>query len=127
MKTRHAIPTAKELTALFEYRNGKLFWKVNLQFGKRRKGTRAGYPAGDGYRKVGIGNMSYMEHRLIWRMHHPRGKMPLILDHIDRNKENNKIENLRVATFSINGSNRKPFCKTKIRVRKDNKLLALNV
>lgn len=47
MKTRYAIPTAKDLHELFEYRNGKLFWKVNLQFGKRRKGTRAGYPSGD--------------------------------------------------------------------------------
>lgn len=127
MNIRHAIPTAKDLHVLFEYRNGKLFWKVDPQFGKRRKNTRAGYPASDGYRKVGIGNMSYMEHRLIWRMHHPKGRMPLVLDHIDCNKANNKIENLRVATFSMNVLNRLPKTKKRLRVRKDNKLLVLNV
>lgn len=127
MKTRYVIPTAKELHSLFEYRNGKLFWKVDTQFGKRRKGTRAGYLAGDGYRKIGIGNTSYMEHRLIWRMHHPKGRMPLVLDHIDCNKSNNRIENLRVATFSMNILNRLTKTKKKVKIRKDNRLLILNV
>ena len=44
-------------------------------------------------------------HRIIWKMHFgeiPQGK---ILDHIDTNRGNNRIENLRIATVSENGRN----------------------
>jgi hypothetical protein len=48
----------------------------------------------------------YREHLLIWFLHHetwPTGQ----IDHRDRNKKNNRIENLRLATNSQNAQNQK--------------------
>lgn len=41
-------------------------------------------------------------HRAVWEYHN--GKIPdgLTIDHIDRNKDNNEIDNLRLATYSEN-------------------------
>lgn len=60
----------------------------------------------DGYWKLhGLG-YHYKIHRIIWFMHH--GKIPkgYHIDHIDRNRDNNKISNLRAVPPSINGKNR---------------------
>ena len=48
-----------------------------------------------------------MAHRLIWIYHY--GQDPdLDIDHIDRNRANNRIENLRLVTRSQNNHNAKP-------------------
>lgn len=120
MKNRYAIPPAKLLNEIFEYKDGKLYWKYTLKFGAIKARQRAGYACPDGYRKVGIDKKSYMEHRIIWRMHHPRGRMPAFLDHIDGNRSNNKIENLRSVTISENQNNR--HSNYKLKAKKDNKL-----
>lgn len=122
MKNRYQIPPAKLLHETFVYKDGKLYWKYDLNFGSVKAKQRAGYTCPDGYRKVGINKVSYMEHRIIWRMHHPKGKMPFILDHIDGNKANNRIENLRIVDASGNQNNRYPQAKKKT-ISKHNKLL----
>jgi hypothetical protein len=122
MKTRHPIPTAKILHGLFIYKNGKLYWKHKAILGRMKAGERAGYVNSDGYRKVGINGISYHEHRLVWRMHHPKGKMPFVLDHIDGERANNRIENLRSVTLSENQQNR--HTRPKPKIQKTNKLLA---
>jgi hypothetical protein len=84
------------LHALFDYEDGKLYRK-----GKRDK--EAGAISGRGYRIVSINYRKYMVHRLVWIMH---GNKPVpMLDHIDGNKLNNCIENLRPATKSQNMMN----------------------
>jgi hypothetical protein len=45
-------------------------------------------------------------HRLIYWMHHPITNFTLKIDHIDVNKQNNKLDNIRLATSSQNGFNR---------------------
>lgn len=48
---------------------------------------------------------SYLAHRVIWAMQ--TGAWPKEqIDHIDRDKSNNKIENLRESSISQNGANR---------------------
>lgn len=92
---------AKILHELFEYRDGKLFWKV-----KRPSiyvGDRAGWNCGNGYRNVRINGKSVGEHRVIFAMHN--GFFPYHVDHIDGNPTNNKIENLREATKAQNAWN----------------------
>lgn len=91
-----------ELHDLFTYKDGNLYWKV-LQ--KNRK-TIAGSLSANGYKTVHLGGKIYMAHRIVYMMQH--GKLPDRLDHIDGNKLNNRIENLRPATRSQNAFNTKP-------------------
>ena len=88
---------------LFEYRDGKLFNKVFRQ-NNARKGDRAGSLAPSGYRLVWIGKPK-REHRVIWEMHNGKIAKGLQIDHINRIKDDNRIENLRVVTGSVNRHN----------------------
>ena len=106
MKTRTKLPTPKELREWLTYKDGHLYWKHDLKYGRMSKGDRAGYLATDGYWKIGIFSKLYMAHRLIWRMHHPKGPVPFVLDHIDGDRSNNRIKNLRAVTASENQHNR---------------------
>jgi hypothetical protein len=89
---------------LFEYRDGNLYWKV-----KPRQNVKIGAKAGTlnniGYFLTKINNKNYLNHRLIFLMHH--GYLPKYLDHIDGSPSNNKLENLRPATFFENNWNAK--------------------
>ena len=85
--------TQEQLHELFEYRDGDLYWKP----------SKAGTVDGSGYLQTGIQGRYFKNHRLIFLMHH--GYLPSLIDHIDGNKLNNKIENLRPATRSQNSFN----------------------
>ncbi len=53
-------------------------------------------------------------HRIIWVYHYDTISSNLQIDHIDGNKTNNMIENLRLATNSQNKSNNKRvYCNSK--------------
>ena len=61
----------------------------------------------DGYLVVGIKGRKVKYHRLVWFL--CKGYYPQTeLDHIDRNRLNNRIENLREVTRSQNTSNCAP-------------------
>jgi hypothetical protein len=120
MKTRIKLPTPKELHKLFVYKNGHLYWKDDAQYGQMKSGDRAGYKATDGYWRICVHGKLYMAHRLIWRMHNHRGPMPFVLDHIDGDRSNNQIKNLRAITASENQHNRHK--RDAPRMRAENKL-----
>ena len=66
---------------------------------------------GDGYRLVGINNKQYLYHRVVYYLHNKEwaiddSSRDNYIDHIDRNKLNNSIENLRVVTHTQNQWNR---------------------
>ena len=102
------MPSDDELTSellhtLLDYRDGKLFWKVNR--GKARASDEAGCVGNRGYVLIVINGKQRMAHRLIWIIH---GKEPVpMLDHIDGDQLNNRIENLRPITVSQNQRNTK--------------------
>ena len=87
---------------LFDYRDGKLFWKTN-KGSQGLAGAEAGALRDDGYRLIGVDGRLYRAHKLIWLWH--RNELPELLDHIDNDPTNNRIENLRIATRSENGFN----------------------
>lgn len=57
-----------------------------------------------GYRRVRINNKYYYVHRIVWKLFY-KEEPPEIIDHINRNKSDNKIKNLRKATKEINQQN----------------------
>ena len=89
----------------FEYIDGTLINKVNVRGSAKNKGDRAGYEdLQSGYRKIRVCGKMYHEHRIIYLIHH--GYMPENdIDHIDRNRSNNKIDNLREVSKSCNARN----------------------
>jgi hypothetical protein len=107
-------PSPEELLDIFEYRSdGSLLWRANRS-SRARAGCRAGSAHKSGYRHIKIGSKNLKEHRIVWIMHF--GPIPdgYELDHIDLNRSNNKISNLRLATRSQNRAN--------ARVQRDNSL-----
>lgn len=64
-----------------------------------------------GYLVISVENKDYRAHRLAWLYHH--GHDPLTIDHIDGNKTNNKITNLRSVSLSENQKNRRIGRNTK--------------
>ena len=60
-------------------------------------GARAGRQT-QTYRQIGIHNIRYVEHRLIWSWHH--GPIPegMVVDHVNDCKTDNRIENLQLLT-----------------------------
>lgn len=98
--------TQKEVKKLFNYNNitGGLYWNIKKAL-RTKIGNRAGNIRKDGYRRIKINNKNYYEHRLIWLYF--KGIFPKRLDHINQNKSDNRIENLRESTRSQNHMNRK--------------------
>lgn len=98
--------TKAELQGFMTYDSttGTFTWAVNR--GSVRIGDPVGTEDREGYRRVRIAGKHYYEHRLVWLWHH--GRFPRILDHIDRDRSNNRIENLRECHESQNAANTGP-------------------
>lgn len=96
--------TKEQLLKLVDYRDGELYWSDNR--GRSNcKGKRVGWLDKDGYRVTEIDYAGYRIHRLVFLMHH--GYMPDIVDHIDGDITNNRIENLRAATSNQSQHNKR--------------------
>lgn len=93
----------ESLRNLFTYDpdTGVLTWACG-----RNKGRDAGYPTSNGYLRVKIGQTHYRVHRIIWKLYHGTDIPDLQqIDHINRNRTDNRIGNLRVVTASENNRN----------------------
>lgn len=77
----------------------------------RRLGERCDGILPDGYRRVYIGSL-YLAHRIAWAITYgeePNG----FIDHINRDRSDNRISNLRLATHRQNMCNRKAATHSK--------------
>lgn len=98
--------TQEEAHRLFEYKDGMLLWKERPKFSRKPKGDmEAGTASGHGYKKLSYQQKKYYAHQVIFLMQH--GYIPELVDHIDGNTDNNKIDNLRASNKSLNACNAK--------------------
>jgi hypothetical protein len=88
--------TQARLRELLTYENGKLL---------RKNGVVAGSVNKRGYRVICVDYKLHKAHRLVFLYHH--GYLPAQVDHINGDKDDNRIENLRAADNSKNMMNRK--------------------
>ena len=101
-------PTQEYLNSILEYRDGELYWKKSSQ--GIIQGKRAGNQNQTGYRNITIDGLQYGEHRIIWTMFNGIIRDNLYIDHINRVRNDNRIENLRVVNRSLNALNNKYSC-----------------
>lgn len=101
----------EELMRLLNYdpETGEFTWKVSRTYNSlARAGNIAGIISTRGYKTILISGRRYYAHRLAWFYVH--GKWPSItIDHINLNKVDNRIVNLREATRSQNQANRRGY------------------
>lgn len=85
---------------------GSLVWQSrSCRYHTVKIGSELGTINDGGYRKTQINGKMLLVHRLIFLL--KKGYLPKYIDHIDGNKLNNKIENLKDATTRENCGNRK--------------------
>lgn len=114
--------TQELLKQHFEYKYGFLYMKKRFPSSGGKQailGVKMGCKNKAGYWVIWLNKKTHYTHRLIFLFHH--GYLPEFIDHIDGDRSNCKIENLRAATRSQNNSNKKPSNKHSIYlgVRKD--------
>lgn len=113
------IPNVKSLHQMLRYDpdTGCLFWLARPShlfvvpeladaWNRRFAGTRAGSVKGNGYIQVCLSGTIVLAHRVAWALYYgdwPTGK----LDHLNGDRTDNRIENLRIATDLENQRNLK--------------------
>ncbi len=93
----------------YDPESGKLFWRDCADMPNNWRARFAGVEAfksinPHGYRNGTVENNVFLAHRVIWAMIHgewPDGQV----DHIDGNRQNNRLDNLRVVTNQENARN----------------------
>lgn len=79
----------------FDPKTGRFSWKAE-----------PGFVQANGYRYIKVNGKLQLAHRLAWLYHY--GEEPIgLVDHINGDRCDNKIENLRIATYSQNSANAK--------------------
>ena len=95
---------AERLREILDYApdTGIWTWRGN---GRQPNGAVAGTGHPGGYRQILINGFWYLAHRLAW-LYMTGEWPPADLDHVNRNRSDNRWINLRVATRSLNCANR---------------------
>jgi len=114
--------TQQELKRLVTYNPKTGIFTCNKEgaIGGRKEGQILGSPNSRGYLCLRVAGKKYLAHRLAWLF--MKGKFPeKLVDHINRNKQDNRWNNLREADHLSNAQNNgKPcvdFRKGKYRAR----------
>lgn len=99
---RVEMPRQDLLQSLFSLVDGKLVRKVSS--GNCKAGSEVGKVRKDGYKRVWVDGAHALVHRLVWKMEKGE-EPPEYIDHINGDKTDNRIENMRPATHGQNIQN----------------------
>ena len=94
-------PDQKKLQELFDYIDGKLIRKKTI--GVSKAGSAVGRIGNRSYLVTDIGKKRCLVHRIVFMWHY--GWLPEMIDHINGNRTDNRIENMRPATKLQNNAN----------------------
>lgn len=86
----------------YDPETGQFRWKPDI--GIRTAGRAAGWIKDNGYVVIDIDKKKHYAHRLAWLYVYGEWP-PSNVDHIDRDRQNNRIGNLRLADHFLNGGN----------------------
>lgn len=128
MKEKEKVISPEKLKELLIYDGGtgQLFWKEEARAGFKNSmivhhaGDIAGGSRKDGRRVVRVGGILFMSYRVAWALYYgdwPKGE----IDHINGITSDDRIENLRDVTRSVNQQNIKKAMANK----KSSKLLGV--
>lgn len=96
MAASKPLPSVEYLRSKFDYdSSGALIAKSGPNAGRA-----VGWLNEKGYLHASCGGGKFFVHRLIWKM--CKGYDPLVIDHINGNRADNRIENLRSVNFAAN-------------------------
>lgn len=104
------LPDPEYLRQRFRYdpETGKLYWREcsarSKRWNARYAGTEARAEHNEGYIRVSVDGTRYLAHRLVWCVHYgewPEGQ----IDHINHDRVDNRLENLRVVNNTENSRN----------------------
>jgi hypothetical protein len=108
------LPSQERLQEMFSYDPEVGLFVRRVRTSKSTHiGDIAGATTKNGYISISIGKVFYLAHRLAWK--YVYGADPaLFIDHMDGDRANNRITNLREVTKSENSRNmRKALCSNK--------------
>ena len=111
------LPSKELLNQVFDYcpDSGDLFWKERpasmfkkecyaRAWNTKNAGKKAGAPHCSGYLQVTVNGQNYLCHRIIWALvNDDLGELDI--DHINGNRDDNRICNLRAVTRAVNRKN----------------------
>lgn len=89
----------------FYEKDGKLFWK-KARNNSVRINEEAGFLHHTGYRYVKLFDFQYGVHRVLWNMRFGDIPKGMEVDHINGDRLDNSISNLRLVSSSVNSKNR---------------------
>ena len=105
MTTPKPLPSLAELSLVFEISGSSpsgLLWLTGKNNGLPAGGIRDGQ-----YWYVKYKKQFWACHRIVWALYFRKDPGLLQIDHIDQDKQNNSIKNLRLATSASNCHNRR--------------------
>jgi hypothetical protein len=90
------LPNKEELHRMFDYQDGNLYWKIKVSNSINIGDKVSCFNKKSNKKRITINNKCFMASRIIYAMFYNDPKHKSII-HIDLDKNNLKIENLKVA------------------------------